>query len=326
MREYRYGLSDVFYGVVPSPCFQIAAHSVCPQRLDQTALCWAIVLYMGCGTISLTNIFRRGTWGLSLGLSGNCKLTITSMGFTFFGQRGSKIIDHNINDLAAVLEAIRPSIILLQYGSNDLAHGINPQCVFSALVDMAIQLQANYDAIIGILSVVPRVASLSISPHQFELHAQELEGLLKPFYVSAPLIFMSNTKGSMRYSITEKNFPCLQWPGHEMVSTPTFPWVGTSISPPYEQPFLKPLESGEECITTAATSDRSIIQTLFTFFYDPLVGTSWWFVWACYLAYLNSMSGHGIPGQRLLLWWLLCWCVAPFLSLWPSLWFSVPCI
>ena len=165
-REYPYGLSVVFYRGVPYPCLQIAVHGVCPQHLDQKPDCLVLghSFVQGLRHHFSNQYLHERNLGFESWTARQLQVDHNVNGVYLFGQRGFKITDPNTNDLAAVLDAIRPSIILSQYGSNDLAHGIHPQCVFSALVDMAIQLQANCDAVIGILSVVPRVANLSISP------------------------------------------------------------------------------------------------------------------------------------------------------------------
>ena len=70
--------------MVPYSCLQIAAHGVCPQRLDQKLDCLVLghSFVHGLQYHFSNKYLHERNQGLRHGLPDNCKLTITSMGFT----------------------------------------------------------------------------------------------------------------------------------------------------------------------------------------------------------------------------------------------------
>ena len=76
--------------------------------------------------------------------------------FHLIGERGAKILNSNF-DLPP-LHFIQPDIIILQYGSNDLAAGSPPLSVATRIVDIAHLLLSKYPSIkaVVVLSILPR--------------------------------------------------------------------------------------------------------------------------------------------------------------------------
>ena len=67
-----------------------------------------------------------------------------------------------------LLAIIRPTVILLQIGSNDIAKGVQPHIVVRSIESIAKILTRRYQAVVGILAILPRETHLSVTIDEFE--------------------------------------------------------------------------------------------------------------------------------------------------------------
>ena len=66
------------------------------------------------------------------------------------------------------LQQIQPDLVLLEYGSNDIAVGVSPDHIARWIFNLASFLASKLSCNVGILSIVPRAARLeSMSEDQF---------------------------------------------------------------------------------------------------------------------------------------------------------------
>ena len=88
--------------------------------------------------------------------------------FHLIGERGAKIL--NSNFALPPLHFIQPDIIILQYGSNDLAAGSPPLSVATRIVDIAHLLLRKYPSIkaVVVLSILPRTNIIQLNDNIFK--------------------------------------------------------------------------------------------------------------------------------------------------------------
>ncbi len=82
---------------------------------------------------NLANMYLHGQWGATLKT-----FTLHTL-FTFY---------------------VTPDLVLLEFGTNDLAQGMHPVTVASQIFDLAEHLHQLYGSVVGVLSVLPRVRHL----------------------------------------------------------------------------------------------------------------------------------------------------------------------
>ena len=84
-----------------------------------------------------------------------------------YGVSGAKV--HNFNIPRLMLSRIRPSIILLDLGTNDLVGGAKVSVLVNGLRDMAIDLRDDLQAVVVIMSVLYRAEGLGgFTPESFK--------------------------------------------------------------------------------------------------------------------------------------------------------------
>ena len=94
------------------------------------------------------------------------------------GHSGDNTISPHVPH--TVISKVKPSIIMIDLGSNDIAQGRGGGEIAQRLVDLAHRLRATYGALIIIMSVVPRDRGLgNMTPEQFRVCMGELEVRLR---------------------------------------------------------------------------------------------------------------------------------------------------
>jgi hypothetical protein len=88
------------------------------------------------------------------------------------------------------ISQIRPSIILIDLGSNDLVGNVNCSVLAHTLFQIAQCCKEAFQAIVGICSILPRTGNLGrCTSDQFEYAMSNFNNLTKSLVVHDPLIF-----------------------------------------------------------------------------------------------------------------------------------------
>ena len=119
---------------------------------------------------------------------------------TLLGQSGAKAL--NFEAPTYILDKIRPNIIILDLGSNDLAEGIVPEVVRDKIVAIAEGLQDAYSAAVGILSVLPREKGVSLGPAAFRQAFEAYNLSVKIATRNLTPIFFFSHKGFWEQQVT----------------------------------------------------------------------------------------------------------------------------
>jgi lysophospholipase L1-like esterase len=110
-----------------------------------------------------------------------------------YGQSGARAVSFVLP--LQWLDSLRPSICLLELGTNDLAAAVKVEDVANALLYLASLLQARFNCVVGILSVIPRYEGLAVPQSVFRENVRRLETVLKHETKRTPLMFFHKHKG-----------------------------------------------------------------------------------------------------------------------------------
>ena len=114
------------------------------------------------------------------------------------GKSGATVMQPSIPRY--LISRIRPQMILLEYGSNELSRGERPTLVADKIFSLAADIGSDFNSVVGILSVVPREGNLKgVNPVQFMASMMTLERLLKEKVASMQKIFYHKHQGFYEY-------------------------------------------------------------------------------------------------------------------------------
>jgi lysophospholipase L1-like esterase len=109
------------------------------------------------------------------------------------GQSGAKAV--GFDTPAYTLGKIKPDIILIDLGTNDLAQAIPVETVRDKLVSLADDLQNTHNAVVGIMSILPREKGIHTSALEFKAKAGLCNLSLKIAIRNLKPIFFFSHKG-----------------------------------------------------------------------------------------------------------------------------------
>ena len=98
--------------------------------------------------------------------------------FHLFGKRGTMLFNQSFQLPYSNLQYIQPDLVMLQYGSNDLAAGITPLEVSAKVVDLAREIIIN---VISVQKVVVLSALCRSESQPLNEKIYQYNGLLKDF-------------------------------------------------------------------------------------------------------------------------------------------------
>ena len=113
------------------------------------------------------------------------------------GQRGAQVTKPNFQLPEQALIHYAPTVVILDYGSNDLANGADPLEVATTIIDIANTLINKYSvAHVVICSVLNRTSALgSLTAAQFKSLAYKVNHYLKTMCTDEPNLFYHIHKG-----------------------------------------------------------------------------------------------------------------------------------
>lgn len=124
---------------------------------------------------------------------------------------GSGPLLHGMLIPSILIRNLSPQVLILDYGSNELASGVLPEQLICEIVQKARQILAEYTCIkvIGLLSIVPRAAgfrSVGVNEDVFLERAFQVNKALKQICKNMPNIIFTRQKGFYEKEIKGKKF------------------------------------------------------------------------------------------------------------------------
>ena len=110
-----------------------------------------------------------------------------------FGQRGATTESYRVPALS--LNNLKPSLILIDLGTNDLVAGLEPLIVAEKIFSLARHLENSYKAVVGVCSVLYRADHLVQSVQTFEQNVHVINSHLRLMASKEDKIFFHMHKG-----------------------------------------------------------------------------------------------------------------------------------
>ena len=111
-----------------------------------------------------------------------------------FGKNGATV--ESLELPWTLLRNVHPAIILLDLGTNDLVMGVTPDVLAGFLVNLARTCRDAFNAVVVILSVIPREGNLACwTPGEFKKLINQLDIEVKKIIVSERKIIFHKHKG-----------------------------------------------------------------------------------------------------------------------------------
>jgi hypothetical protein len=135
-------------------------------------------------------------------------------GVFLLGRSGAQAMSFHIPEIA--LQGIRPEIVLVELGSNDIVAGQQPKQLASRIFDIARQLTSTFEAVVGICSVVRRTEKLgALDAGKFDTMMAAVNKEIKQLVVSGTetRIFYHSHKGFWHVETNNKkeDLPVSVW-------------------------------------------------------------------------------------------------------------------